>query len=190
MGVIQNAINQMLGTVGVAARLSPGYETRQELHKLRKQEKALNLQQEALPSIDGDEMEEGRTIAAKQHKELLEKQADVAQRQFELKPTKENMRKATFARSGAGEDPLFVIPADPEEIMMEQANMKAAEKSTTRQTQKRNFMNYLKNIEIQGGGTVGDLPPHLQKVIAKQYTKSERKQLMDKGDARKDDTSK
>ena len=172
----------MLGTVGIAARLSPGYETRQELHALGKQEKALGMQQEALPSIDHAELEEGKTIAAKQHQEILEKQAKVAQRQFELKPTKEIMRKATFARSGAGEGPLFVIPADPEEIMMEQANMKAAEKSTTKQTQKRNFMSYLKNIEIQGGGTVGELPVHLQKVIAKQYTKSERKQLMDKGD--------
>lgn len=36
MGVIQNAINQMIGTTAIAARLAPGYETRQELGQLSK----------------------------------------------------------------------------------------------------------------------------------------------------------
>lgn len=48
-----------------------------------------------------------------------------------------------------------------------------------KKTQRRNFMNYLRKQPIAGGGTVGQLPIHAQKQIASQYSKSERKQLMD-----------
>ena len=183
MGVIQNAINQMLGTAGIAARLSPEYETKQELHKLGKQETALSLQQESLPTLDPKEFEEGKTIAAKQHQEILKKQAEVAQRQFELNPTKETMRKATFARSGAGEGPLFTIPADPEEIMMEQANLQAAQRSETRQLQKRNFKDYLSRIDP----IYDKLGPKAQKIVQQSYSKGERKRIMDTLDKEKKD---
>lgn len=185
MGVIQNAINQMIGTASIAARLSPGYETKQELYKLAKQEKALSSQQKSLPLVDYEELDKGETIAAKQHKEILEKQAKISQRQFELNPTKESMRKAFFARSGAGEGPLFTLPADPDEIRQEQANIKAAQKSEAKQKTRRNFMNYLKNIEIQGGGKVGDLPEPMQKKIAAQYSQAKRKSIMDSMDKEK-----
>ena len=185
MGVIQNAMNQLLGTASIAARLSPNYETKQELHKLGKQEKALGLQQKSLPTISADEFNEGKTIAAKQHKEILQKQVEVAQRQFELEPTKESMRKVSLARSGAGEGPLFTLPTDRDEIRQEQANIKAAQKSETKQKTKRNFMNYLKNIEVQGGGKVGDLPEPIQKKIAAQYSKEKRKYIMDSMDKEK-----
>lgn len=138
MGVIQNAINQMLGTVGLAARLSPDYETKQELHKLGKKETAISMQQESLGPIDYEEFEEGKTIAAKQHHEILEKQAEVAQKQFELEPNKESMKKAAFARSAAGQGPLMTFKADPEEIMMEQANIEAAQKAERKLKQTKN----------------------------------------------------
>lgn len=192
MGVIQQGINQLIGTAAIAARLSPGFETRQELLKLGKQEKALGMQQEALPTISPDEMEEGKTIAAQQHQEILEKQAEVAQKQFELQPTKESMRKATFARSAAGQGPIMTLPADPDEILREQQELqeqkgqiRAQEKGAKQVKQKRNFMNYLKNLETNFGGKVGDLPENVQKIIAKQYSKSQRQKIMqemDKGD--------
>lgn len=178
MGIIQNAINQMIGTVGIAARLSPGFETKQELYKLGKQEKNLSMQQEALEPINYNEVKEGKTINAQQHHEVLKKQAEVAQKQFELAPTKESMRKATVARNAARQ-------ADPNEIRMKQANIKAAQKSEAKQKTKRNFMNYLKNIEIQGGGKVGDLPQPIQKKIAAQYSKEKRKFIMDSMDKEK-----
>lgn len=173
MGVIQNAMNQMLGIASAVARLSPNYETNQELHKLGKQEKALSLQQKLLPTISPDEVNKGKTIAAKQHKEILEKQAEVAQRQFELKPTKESMIKASLARYSA------------DEIRQKQSNIKAAQKSETKQKTRRNFMNYLKNIEIQGVGKVGELPQPIQKKIAAQYSKEKRKYIMDSIDKEK-----
>lgn len=182
MGIIQNALNQMIGTVGIAARLAPGYETRQELHQLGKKEKALSLQQEALPTLEPNELEEGKTIAAKQHKEILEKQSEIAQRQFELKPSKETMKKATFARSGAGEGPLFTTPADPDEIRQEQAMLKVAEKQESKKGQKRNFMEYLGNLKASGLGKVSDLEPDLQKKIAGTYSPYQRQKLMDQMD--------
>ena len=41
MGVIQNAINQTIGTAGIVARLSPNFEKKAELKKLEKKEKIL-----------------------------------------------------------------------------------------------------------------------------------------------------
>lgn len=190
MGVIQNAINQMIGTAGLAARLSPGYDTRQELHQLSKQEKALSLQKKALPNISPEEYEAGESVHARQIQELTSKQADVAQRQFELKPSKENMRKAAFARSTVTNEPLMTFQADPDEIRMEQANLKAAQKSETRQKTRRNFMDYLRNIEIQGGGKVGDLPQSIQKKIAAQYPKKDRQSIMNQMDKEKKDGNK
>lgn len=178
MGVIQNAINQVLGTAGIAARLSPEYETKQELYRLGKKESALSMQRKALGPIDVDELEEGKTIQAKQHHEILEKEAEVAQRQFELKPTKESRKKATFARSAAGQGPIATFKADPEEIMQE-AMQKVATKQEAQLKQRRNFMNYLKTQPTSFGGTVGDLPMNVQKEIAKGYSKTERKNLMD-----------
>ena len=79
MGIIQSAVNQTLGTVGIAARLSPDYETKQELHKLKKEEKATDLQAEQL-NVSPEEFEKNETIGAKQAHEIAQKQAEIAQR--------------------------------------------------------------------------------------------------------------
>ena len=47
---------------------------------------------------------------------------------------------------------------------------------------KRNFMEYLAKQPTSLGGTVGDLPPEAQKQIASQYTKSQKRTMMDKMD--------
>lgn len=62
---------------------------------------------------------------------------------------------------------------------------KVAEIQEAKKTQKRNFMDYLKNLEVQGGGTVGQLPPKVQESIAKQYSTSEKEKLMDTIDKEK-----
>lgn len=62
----------------------------------------------------------------------------------------------------------------------QQEQMKKVEQQQeAKKVQRRNFMNYLKKQPIAGGGTVGELPPQMQKQIASQYSKKERKQLMD-----------
>lgn len=172
--MIQEAINQALGTVGIAARLSPEYETKQELHQAKKQEKALTMQQDALPQITPEEFEAQKTVAAKQHKQAEQKLADVKQKIFELNPSKQTMREAHLAQSSAYNIPLMTF--------QENANSKAKQVSQAKRSQRRNFMEYLRKEPISGGGTIGDLPPHVQKSLAKQYTKSQRKQLMDRED--------
>ena len=79
MGIIQSAVNQTLGTVGIAARLSPDYETKQELHKLKKEEKATDLQLKQL-NVSPEEIEKNKTVGAKQFHEIAKKQAEIAQR--------------------------------------------------------------------------------------------------------------
>jgi hypothetical protein len=47
-------------------------------------------------------------------------------------------------------------------------------------------MSYLQKQPTSFGGTVGELPTNIQKQIASQYSKSERKKLMDTMDAQKE----
>ena len=49
-------------------------------------------------------------------------------------------------------------------------------------TQRRNFKDYLAKMPTNFGGTVGQLNPEMQKQIAKQYSPSERKRIMDRMD--------
>ena len=181
MGIIQSAINQALGTAGMAARLSPGYETRQELYKLGKQEKFLKEQEESTPSVSPEEYEAGKTVAAQEIKRIEGEQTKVAKRQFELKPTKDSMRKYHKLKSISSEAPLATFRNTPEDELMDKMQ-EVGNKQEKQSKQKRRFKNYLKNLEIAGGGTVGELPSHVQSAIAKQYTKKERTELMDRMD--------
>lgn len=61
----------------------------------------------------------------------------------------------------------------------EEANKKVEQQRMAKKAQRRNFMSYLQKQPIAGGGTVGELPKQMQKQIASQYTKTQRKQLMD-----------
>lgn len=65
----------------------------------------------------------------------------------------------------------------------EEANKKAEQvkkAKTEQKTRRRNFMrDYLAKQETSLGGTVGELPLAMQKQIASQYSKSQRKQMMD-----------
>lgn len=64
----------------------------------------------------------------------------------------------------------------------EEATKKVEQVKQAKKTQRRNFMDYLKKQETSLGGTVGDLPPAMQKQIASTYTKSQRKTMMDRMD--------
>ena len=51
-----------------------------------------------------------------------------------------------------------------------------------KKTQRRNFMSYLAQQSTSLGGTVGELPKFIQKQIASQYDKKQRKTMMDRMD--------
>ena len=64
----------------------------------------------------------------------------------------------------------------------EKAN-KVKEAKTEQKTKRRNFMrDYLSKQPTSLGGTVGELPPAMQKQIAATYSKSQRKTMMDRMD--------
>ena len=60
---------------------------------------------------------------------------------------------------------------------------KVKEAKEQQKTKRRNFMkDYLSKQETSLGGRVGDLPEHVQKKIAAQFSKSQRKEMMDRMD--------
>ena len=140
MGIIQSAVNQTLGTVGIAARLSPDYETKQELHKLKKEEKATNLQLKELENVSLED----RTAQAKLKSDAIQKQAEIAQRQFELKPSKKSFSKARDLRSTAYGEPVSVWQDD--EIAMEQAQLKAESKQNLKAEQDKKMTDFQKKF--------------------------------------------
>lgn len=200
MGVIQNAINQALGTAALATRLSSRLEakakTRAELADLERQEQSIKLQQEALsPMVNVEDYlsEESKEAASLQMKESEQKLSDIKQRQLELKPSKESAAAAVLQRSVARRGTFMTIKEDPEEILREQydiaeaerAMKKAADIQNTKQSVKRNFKDYVGKLKTSLGGKVGDLPENMQKAIMKQYSTKERKKLMNTIDKEK-----
>lgn len=70
----------------------------------------------------------------------------------------------------------------PQAQAADSARQSAANAIEAKKVQRRNFMEYLKKQPTNFGGTIGDLPPQAQKQIASQYTKSQRRTLMNNMD--------
>lgn len=200
---IQGQINQLLGTGAILTGLykaSPDYQQRQELKKARMGESLLNQQRDVLrnkmqqtqvsPDITADELQ--KTILpdldiADDISSNLERNL---QRQFELDPNEQTLTKlrdikqASLGRQQKRSDIMFMLEqmrnVTPEQAM--QHMQQVGNQQVQQRTNRRNFMSYLRNEPSSLGGKVGQLPPDLQKQIANQYTKSQRKALMDRID--------
>ena len=76
---------------------------------------------------------------------------------------------------------------------IEKANKQAQEAAKAREEQtkvmrkRRDFMKYLKDVELGGGIKVGDLGVEAQKQVASGYTKSQKTALMNEVDKRRKD---
>lgn len=190
---IQSNINQGLSLAALLATQNPSLQEiakkRSEIASLNKQEKAINA---AIEST-------GKDIAAKEP--YGEQLTEVKKRQFELDPTAESFK----AYKETTPTRVATFEADPEEIARERyeselkqqevnqylqmyrnAETKAQETLKTKQEEKRktrrNFLDYMKNEPTSLGGTFGELDPTLQKKIASQYSRAERKKIMDRKD--------
>lgn len=192
-GSIQGDINQALGTLGVLATLSPQLQEHAgniaENRKLDKRQKVLDQQQEVFvqdlqkkftPDTEGilpinkDNIQPPIKESLRQNQE----QEDISRARYNLKPTLENYQKWQ-------KDALYnqELKDDFANIAKQKKAMdKVGRLQEAKQTQKRNFMAYLAQQPTSLGGTVGDLSPDLQKKIASQYSKSQRKALMDRMD--------
>ncbi|MBO5425710.1 MAG: hypothetical protein J6A25_09375 [Lachnospiraceae bacterium] len=97
---LQQGVNQLLGIGATALRLGPNYERNVELRKLSKQDVALGKQRELQESV-------GKTVLANNLTKLealddvIQEQANVAQKQFELKPSEKSYQKYSTARGEA-----------------------------------------------------------------------------------------
>lgn len=192
--MIQQGINQLLSTAGIFARLSPGLEKKRELKGYETQQgvakKALDL---------AERPEERATI-----------QSDIegiAEKKFRLDPTEQSYAEYNKERAKGLPVALSESPASPEEIAMERAETilrereidqltrqftdpdsvmqdlaGRAQQSVAQAQKRRYFMDYLREQPTSFGGTVGELPPKVQRQIAGEYSRKERKALMDRID--------
>ena len=179
-GSIQGNINQALGTLGVLAQLSPDLkqraETKRELRSISKSEPVLEEQvnQSLKPAMSGKYKEAEATVA----KENLKNLADTRKRKYELDPSKENYDNyLTALRSKATYGNML-------DIKREKAMSNATSIAESKKNQRRDFMDYISKMPMLGE-TVGSIDarnPGFAKKIASQYTKSQRKTMMDQMD--------
>lgn len=204
---IQGSVNQTLGTVGVLATFSPQLkehaEKMAENRKIKKEEKALKEQGEAIASSNSSNRSEVE-------EDINNRRRELARRKFELNPSAE-----TYSEY-AKQVPRKLPPDDPEDIHREkmagvqdearraaeynyaykqsynnelarldkqqQAMDRVGRQSKAKRTQRNFVRDYLSKMPTSLGGTVGDLPENFQKQIASQYSKSQRKKIMDRMD--------
>lgn len=209
MGMIQQSINNAINTASIMTALyahSPTGQAAAENKRLNKIQKVGEKAVEDLKAQNPTSSED--ILKQKQQLEELQKyKQDSLKKQFELNPTKKGYDKLTEARE-KGEKNMDIMnerynaaaeeesrQADFEEQMgnqetdyAQQAAAKTDAARNARSVQKkarRNFMDYLKNMETNLGGTVGGLPKDAQKQIAKNYSSSERRKIMNEADRQK-----
>ena len=74
------------------------------------------------------------------------------------------------------------IKLQRDKVKQELAQKQMKQQQEAKKTQRRNSMDYSSKQTTSLGGTVGDLPKDLQKQMASQYSKSQRKAMMDRMD--------
>lgn len=74
------------------------------------------------------------------------------------------------------------IKLQRDKVKQELAQKQMKQQQEAKKTQRRNFMDYLAKQPTSLGGTIGELPKSMQKQIASQYSKSQRKTMMDRMD--------
>lgn len=200
MGAIQSGINQLFTTAGVMARLSPELsakaENRAKLASLKKQEEAATKARDAATNTIDQEQYQNDIQGIK--KQIFEadptesnyeayQKANPIQGTSETEPDRDEIAQEIAEKELYEEDirrrvEALKKPYDPQEVMS-----KMAEKGKAKAEQKakrRDFMKALGAEPINFGagyeGTVKDVSKNLQKAIAAQYNKSQRKELMDK----------
>lgn len=206
-GSIQGDINQALGTLGALATFSPQLqehaENMAENRKLNKRQKVLDEQIAAATSS-------GKALRPEVEEAIDKESRDIAKRKFELNPSKETYEEYAkhLPLKSLPEDPEDIhmerMAGIPDEARrkaeydhayreaynqelsrldkMSQAMSRVGRQSEAKKTQKRNFMDYLAQQPTSLGGTVGELPSDLQKQIASQYSRNERRTMMDRMD--------
>lgn len=188
-GTIQGDINQMIGMVGALEGLSGVPQRRAakkaEIEKEKATQAALDKKEQVLAEAAdvagrGVQADVPGTVAYQTSQDIAKERTEVARQQFERNPSSDTYRKYSHLRSMAYGLPGLILPADEEE--QSSAMDRMGKQQEAKKTQRRNFMSYLAQQSTSLGGTVGDFPTTLQRQIASQYNKSQRKTMMDRMD--------
>ena len=188
-GSIQGDINQIIGMVGALEGLSGVPQRRAakkaEIEKEKAAQAALDKREQVLAEAadvagKGVQADVPGTVAYQTSQDIAKERTEVARQQFERNPSNDTYRKYSHLRSMAYGLPSLILPADEEEQSI--AMDRVSRQQEAKKTQRRNFTTYLSQQPTSLGGTVGDLPMPLQRQIASQYNKSQRKTMMDRMD--------
>ena len=179
----QQSVNQALSTAGALAGLS-GIPQKKAAEKaeiekekaaqamLDKKEKILD-QQDVISAKDIRSNIPG-TTPFKIYRDIAKERAEIARQQFEKNPSNDTYKKYSDLRSMAYAETSRTLNVDAKKQLTAMDRM--IKQQEAKKTQRRNFMSYLAQQ------TVGDLSPDIQKQVASQYNKKQRKTMMDKMD--------
>lgn len=198
----QGAVNEVINQAGLYSSLAGGPQDLKERIKLGKEEKIVGKQ---LQNVGRDVVATNKSLGearaagdhhtaaglvdrvAEQGAEVVrlgENDLGIRERQYQLNPTQKNYDAVMSARTRLSS--LKETMASLEE-RQNQAMSRVQEQAQAKKTQRRKFMDYVAKQPTSLGGTVGELPKPLQKQIASQYTKEQRKAMMDRMDEEAND---
>lgn len=193
----QGAVNEVINQAGLYSSLAGGPQDLKERIKLGKEEEIVGKQ---LKNVGRDIVATNKSLGearaagdhhtaaglvdrvAEQGAEVVrlgENDLGIRERQYQLNPTQKNYDAVMSARTRLSS---FKETMDSLEERQNQAMNRVKEQAQAKKTQRRKFMDYVAKQPTSLGGTVGELPKPLQKQIASQYTKEQRKAMMDRMD--------
>lgn len=193
---IQSGINQLLGMTALMSQL-PGGQEFAESQKLKREakvnEKQFNKlveQHEAMENAEGASGSEVELTPAEKmtNDAIIEKEREIRKRQFELNPSIKTAESYLSSKNDLKTSAEYEAEQNPQqaEQKAEQSWQNQAKQQIKQKQKRRNFMNYLKDFPVNWGGTLGDYPLKVQQMAAQQYTKAERKRIMDEADRKKE----
>ena len=158
MGKIQQAINQAIGTVGIASKLSPELTNRRELKGLEQEAiktESLKSNIKDLPklrkNISSKSLEEVEAKTAgdiELGKKILKRQADISQKQLELDPTPERYLAAAQSQ---GEYSAYVKKAEKFGRELEERRNAAKKRALSKvDNRTKQFEDFLSNLTVAG----------------------------------------
>ena len=179
----QQSVNQAFSTAGALAGLSgiPQKKAAEkaEIEKEKAEQAALEKKEEIIAEQAYIASKDARvnipgTTQFKIFRDIAKEATEIARQQFERNPSNDTYRKYSHIRSMAYAEPFRTLHHD--EKKQSTAMDRMIKQQEAKKTQRRNFMSYLAQQ------TVGDLSSDIQKQIASQYNKKQRKTMMDRMD--------
>ena len=187
-GQIQGSVNNIIGMAAAAKMLDPRAKDKEELKNLGKQEQVLdqrsgvflNKAKEIFSTSEEDNPLRQEQIDALRQEGLQadQEREKLLRRRYELDPSLETFDAWEKQRTGN----LLIQNEYANAAKQREAMDRMGRQTQAKQTQRRNFKDYLAKQPTSLGGTVGDLSPELQKQIASQYSKNERRNMMNRMD--------